>query len=187
MLAVVHSLLSKRDNFAGARIGFYAGDAQLVHYLREVRKHAGLLPPGPVQAAAVVALGDDAQVEAQRGSLPGAGWTRLHRDPGGALGYPAHLPDGAFYLWVQAPNGGRAWAAATDLAKRAGIVVSPGDFYGPDGDRSLPASQAGATRTNVSTLASPGASGSETAPTRASTRPLLGIRGHRPDWRIWAP
>ena len=48
----VHSL-SKRDNFAGARIGFYAGDAELVHYLREVRKHAGLMPPGPVQAAAV--------------------------------------------------------------------------------------------------------------------------------------
>ena len=61
----VHSL-SKRDNFAGARIGFYAGDAELVHYLREVRKHAGLMPPGPVQAAAVVALGDDAHVEAQR-------------------------------------------------------------------------------------------------------------------------
>ena len=61
----VHSL-SKRDNFAGARIGFYAGDAELVHYLREVRKHAGLMPPGPVQAAAVIALGDDAHVEAQR-------------------------------------------------------------------------------------------------------------------------
>ena len=64
MLAV-HSL-SKRDNFAGARIGCYAGDADLVHYLREVRKHAGLMPPGPVQAAAIVALGDDAHVEVQR-------------------------------------------------------------------------------------------------------------------------
>ena len=49
-LIALHSL-SKRDNFAGARIGFYAGDAELVHYLREVRKHAGLMPPGPVQAA----------------------------------------------------------------------------------------------------------------------------------------
>ena len=61
----VHSL-SKRDNFAGARIGFYAGDPDLVHYLREVRKHAGLMPAGPVQQAAIVALDDDAHVDRQR-------------------------------------------------------------------------------------------------------------------------
>jgi succinyldiaminopimelate transaminase len=122
----VHSL-SKRDNFAGARIGFYAGDAALVHYLREVRKHAGLLAAGPVQAAAVVALGDDAHVEVQRARY----LARLRRLQQllTAAGYPVGLPDGAFYLWVAAP-GGDAWAAAQDLARRAGIVVSPGEFYG---------------------------------------------------------
>jgi succinyldiaminopimelate transaminase len=125
----LHSL-SKRDNFAGARIGFYAGDADLVHYLREVRKHAGLMPPGPVQAAAVVALGDDAHVEAQRARYR----ARLHRLAGllDRAGYPAALPDGAFYLWVPAPEGD-AWRAARDLATRAGIIVSPGEFYGPHG------------------------------------------------------
>lgn len=125
----VHSL-SKRDNFAGARIGFYAGDAQLVHYLREVRKHAGLMPPGPVQAAAVLALGDDEHVEAQRARYR----QRLHRlvDILATLGYPVGLPAGAFYLWVPTPDGD-AWAAARDLARRAGIVVSPGEFYGPYG------------------------------------------------------
>jgi succinyldiaminopimelate transaminase len=122
----VHSL-SKRDNFAGARIGFYAGDPELVHYLREVRKHAGLMPPGPVQAAAVLALEDDEHVEDQRARY----LRRLSRliDVLSAAGYAAELPDGAFYLWVAAP-GGDSWAAARDLAERAGIVVSPGDFYG---------------------------------------------------------
>jgi aspartate/methionine/tyrosine aminotransferase len=125
----VHSL-SKRDNFAGARIGFYAGDAELVHYLREVRKHAGLMPPGPVQAAAVVALEDDAHVDAQRERY-------LHRlrrlqQVLAAAGYACELPAGAFYLWAPAPDGD-AWAAARDLAARAGIVVSPGEFYGPAG------------------------------------------------------
>jgi succinyldiaminopimelate transaminase len=122
----VHSL-SKRDNFAGARIGSYSGDRELVHYLREVRKHAGFMPPGPVQAAAVVALADDAHVEVQRERY----LRRLHqlRDLLRELGYPAELPRGAFYLWVAAP-GGDAWAAARDLAARVGIVVSPGEFYG---------------------------------------------------------
>ncbi|PZS25105.1 MAG: succinyldiaminopimelate transaminase [Pseudonocardiales bacterium] len=124
----VHSL-SKRDNFAGARIGFYAGDAELVHYLREVRKHAGLLAAGPVQAAAVVALGDDAHVEVQRSRYLG----RLRRLQHLLVtaGYPVELPDGAFYLWARAP-GGDSWGAARDLARRAGIVVSPGEFYGPE-------------------------------------------------------
>jgi len=122
----VHSL-SKRDNFAGARIGFYAGDPELVHYLREVRKHAGLMPSGPVQAAAVVALGDDAHVEQQRQRY----LARLRRliEVLAAAGYQASLPRGAFYLWVPAPDGD-AWAAARDLAAKAGVVVSPGEFYG---------------------------------------------------------
>jgi aspartate/methionine/tyrosine aminotransferase len=123
----VHSL-SKRDNFAGARIGFYAGDPELVHYLREVRKHAGLMPPGPVQRAAVVALQDDEHVDAQRQRY----WHRLTRlqEVLKAAGYDVPLPDGAFYLWADAP-GGDAWGAARELAARAGIVVSPGEFYGP--------------------------------------------------------
>lgn len=126
-VVAVHSL-SKRDNFAGARIGFYAGDPELVHYLREVRKHAGLMAPGPVQEAAVVALGDDEHVRAQRERYR----RRMQRlvQLLAALNIPATLPDGTFYLWVPAPDGD-AWGAAALLAARAGIVASPGDFYGP--------------------------------------------------------
>ncbi len=122
----LHSL-SKRDNFAGARIGFYAGDPELVHYLREVRKHAGLMPPGPVQSAAVVALADDEQIEKQRAVY----WRRLERlaEIVAALGISSPLPAGAFYLWFAAGDGD-AWATARLLAERAGIIASPGEFYG---------------------------------------------------------
>ena len=123
----VHSL-SKRSNFAGARVGFYAGDHELVHYLSEVRKHAGFMVPGPVQAAAVVAWDDDAHVDEQRSrylerlSLMAAA---LHD-----RGLDVALPGGAFYLWVKAP-GGDAWALASELARLGGALVSPGEFYGP--------------------------------------------------------
>ncbi len=40
----VHSL-SKRSNLAGCRVGFFAGDPDLVSYLAEVRRHAGLDGP----------------------------------------------------------------------------------------------------------------------------------------------
>ena len=46
--------------------GFVAGDAELVGYLGETRKHAGLMVPTPIQAAAAAALGDDEHVAEQR-------------------------------------------------------------------------------------------------------------------------
>ena len=64
-LLAVHSL-SKQSNAAGYRAGLLSGDPALVRRVWEVRRHLGLLVPGPVQAAMVAALDDDAHVEAQR-------------------------------------------------------------------------------------------------------------------------
>ncbi|MBW3642666.1 MAG: aminotransferase class I/II-fold pyridoxal phosphate-dependent enzyme [Actinobacteria bacterium] len=126
----VHSL-SKRSNMAGLRVGFYAGDRELVAYLSEVRKHAGFMVPGPVQAAAVAALADDDHVDAQ------ADRYRRRLDRGrrilaDAFGIDVAAPGGGFYLWVAAP-GGDSWAFAARLAEEGGCLVAPGDFYGPAG------------------------------------------------------
>ncbi len=133
----VHSL-SKRSNMAGVRVGFYAGDAALVEYLAEVRKHAGLMVPGPVQAAAVVALEDDDHVARQRERYR----HRLGRlaEVLRGVGLEAEMPAGGFYLWVPVPAWadtlgaaeGRpgAWVLTTALAEAAGMLVSPGEFYG---------------------------------------------------------
>ena len=125
-VVAVHSL-SKRSNLAGLRVGFYAGDPELVHYLQEVRKHAGFMVPGPAQAAAVVALGDQRDVDVQRERYR----MRLARMAGilERIGIAAPLPDGGFYLWVPAPEGD-AWRLAQRLAAELGIVSSPGEFYG---------------------------------------------------------
>lgn len=125
-VVAVHSL-SKRSNLAGARAGFYAGDPDVVHYLKEVRKHGGLMIPGPVQAAAIVAFDDQAHVDVQRGIY------RERLEIGlellRAAGATVDLPGGGFYLWAAAPDGD-AWALARTLAERAGVIVSPGEFYG---------------------------------------------------------
>jgi len=125
----VHSL-SKRSNLAGARAGFYAGDPELVRYLSEVRKHAGFMVPGPVQAAAVAAWADDAHVDAQRARYQSRLVTMA--DALDLVGVDVPLPAGAFYLWAPAPDGD-AWALARRLAAQGGVLVSPGEFYGPEG------------------------------------------------------
>ncbi len=124
----VHSL-SKRSNLAGLRAGFYAGDPVLVHYLSEVRKHAGCMVPGPVQSAAVAAWNDQAHVVGQRGVYRRR--LELAQQILGALGVSADLPGGGFYLWARAPDAD-AWGLAHTLAQRCGVIVSPGEFYGPD-------------------------------------------------------
>lgn len=125
----LHSL-SKRSNLAGVRAGFFAGDTGLMDFLTQARRHLGFMMPGPSQAAAAAALGDDEHVEAQR-----TGYCRRLEslvDLLQRLGLQVALPEGAFYLWVPAP-GGDAWALAERLAVTAGMLVSPGEFYGEAG------------------------------------------------------
>ncbi|MGH9166173.1 MAG: pyridoxal phosphate-dependent aminotransferase, partial [Acidimicrobiales bacterium] len=128
-VVAVHSL-SKRSNCAGLRAGFYAGDAELVRYLSEVRKHVGMLVAGPVQAAAVAAWDDDAHVEVQRDRYRGR--LDFFADVMRALGCRVTPPSGGFYLWAAVPDGD-PWAFADELAARGGCLVSPGDLYGPAG------------------------------------------------------
>lgn len=127
-VVAVHSL-SKRSNLAGARVGFYAGDPDLVQFLAEVRKHVGMMVPGPAQAAGVAALNDDAHVAAQCDR-----YQRRLQAAAAALsawsGNDIALPDGGFYLWFPV---GDAWDFAERLMRAAGTLVSPGDFYGAGG------------------------------------------------------
>ena len=58
----VHSL-SKRSNMAGYRAGFAAGDPALIADLLEIRRHAGMMVPSPVQAAMAAALDDDTHAD----------------------------------------------------------------------------------------------------------------------------
>lgn len=126
----VHSL-SKRSNLAGMRCGFYAGDAAIVHYLVESRKHWGFMAPVPVQAAAVAALGDDAHVAVQRARY--AERRALLLDALADLGFVHDGGPTSFYLWLRSadlPDDG--WELAARFA-HAGLLVSPGDLYGPGG------------------------------------------------------
>jgi succinyldiaminopimelate transaminase len=130
-VVAVHSL-SKRSNLAGVRVGFYAGDADLVGFLLDVRRHAGLMVPGPVQAGAVIAFEDDRHVDDQRARY----LERLTMLAAvlGEAGLPVTPPAGGFYLWPAVPESvGDGWAVTERLAIDAGLVVSPGEFYGPDG------------------------------------------------------
>jgi succinyldiaminopimelate transaminase len=131
-VVAVHSL-SKRSNLAGVRVGFYVGDPEIVDYLREVRKHVGMMVPGPAQAAGVAALDDDKHVMEQRDRYlrrleSCAQWL------GAWSGIDIGVPAGGFYLWFDAGDG---WEFVERLAREGGALASPGDFYGAGGAQNV--------------------------------------------------
>jgi succinyldiaminopimelate transaminase len=131
-LLAMHSL-SKRSNLAGYRAGFVTGDPALVGQLLEIRRHAGMMVPAPVQAAMIAALDDDEHAARQRdryaarrallrAALEQAGWQIEHSQAG-------------LYLWASRP-GHDGWGSVAALAE-AGILVAPGEFYGAAGGRHI--------------------------------------------------
>ncbi|MBW8766781.1 MAG: succinyldiaminopimelate transaminase, partial [Geodermatophilales bacterium] len=124
-LLAVHSL-SKQSTAAGYRAGLLSGDPVLVRRVWEVRRHLGLLVPGPVQAAMTAALDDDAHVDAQRERY-GARRDRLAAAVRGAGARIDHSEAG-LYLWVTRDED--CWATIDWLAG-LGIMAAPGSFYGP--------------------------------------------------------
>lgn len=122
--------LSKQSNLAGYRAAFIAGDGALVAQLLEVRKHAGLMLPAPVQAAMVAALGDAEHVAVQRERY------RARREvllaAVSAAGFRVDGSDAGLYLWASRDE--NCWDSVAWFAER-GILVAPGEYYGEAGRR----------------------------------------------------
>jgi succinyldiaminopimelate transaminase len=123
----LHSL-SKRSNLAGYRFGFLAGDPGLVSEVLAVRKHAGMMVPLPVQAAAIAALDDADHVAVQRERYRRRREVLL--DALAAAGFRVDRSEAGLYLWTTRSE--PCWDTVSWFADR-GIVVTPGDFYGPAG------------------------------------------------------
>nr|NLD39923.1 succinyldiaminopimelate transaminase [Actinomycetales bacterium] len=128
-LLVAYSL-SKQSNLAGYRAAMVAGDEQILAAIREIRKHTGMMLPGPVQAAMTAVLGDDSHMVAQRELYrarrdllaPAAEAAGLELDPASAAG---------LYLWGR---GASSSSDVVDALAARGILAAPGTFYGPAGE-----------------------------------------------------
>ena len=128
-LLVLHSL-SKRSNLAGYRFGFLAGDPALVSRILLVRKHSGMMVPSPIQAAAIAALDDDEHVREQKDRYRRR--RSLLMEAVTSAGFRIDDSQAGLYLWITRDE--PCWDTVGWFADR-GVVVTPGDFYGPAGAR----------------------------------------------------
>jgi succinyldiaminopimelate transaminase len=123
-ILAVHSL-SKRSSMAGYRGAFLVGDSELIAKIREVRKHAGMMVPLPIQHAMVAALGDQEHVDQQRARYNAR---RAKLSPVlVAAGFRIDESRAGLYIWCTRQED--AWKSVDWLAS-LGILATPGSFYG---------------------------------------------------------
>lgn len=130
-LIAVHSL-SKRSNLAGYRAGLIIGDPEVIAKILEVRKHAGLMVPLPVQRAMTVALGDEVHALKQAEKYRAR---RAVLQPAlESASFKVEFTNAGLYIWCS--RGESDWDSIAWLAD-LGILCTPGHFYGPAGARHI--------------------------------------------------
>ena len=126
-ILVVHSL-SKRSSMAGYRGAFLIGDSKLIARIREVRKHAGMMVPLPIQNSMVAALSDEVHVAEQRSRYNAR---RAVLAPAlQEAGFRIDESDAGLYIWCTRSED--SWKSVEWLAN-LGILATPGTFYGDKG------------------------------------------------------
>jgi succinyldiaminopimelate transaminase len=122
----VHSL-SKRSNLAGYRAAFVIGDSKLIDQIRQIRKHAGLIVPLPVQYAMIAALSDNnhaieqaERYEKRRIKLV----TALSK-----AGFTIEYSQAGLYIWC---SKNEDCYKTVDWFANLGVLVTPGSFYGSE-------------------------------------------------------
>ena len=136
-LAVEFTTMSKGYNMAGWRVGFCAGNAEMVRALGTIKAYYDYGMFRPIQIAAIMALRHtDANVEEQamlyqrRRDVLCDGLKRL--------GWNVTPPRASMFVWAKIPE---PWASrmsslefATKLLEEGDVAVSPGAGFGPAGE-----------------------------------------------------
>lgn len=125
------STLSKTYNMAGWRIGYAAGDAQLISGLRTYQEHAFSTVFGAVQDAATTALSAD-QTAAQ--DLVHVYRRRRDRVASAlaAQGWDIVTPQGGFFIWIDL-DGADDEEFAERMLQQHAVALAPGSGFGAGG------------------------------------------------------
>jgi alanine-synthesizing transaminase len=136
-VGVEFTTMSKGYNMAGWRVGFCAGNAEMLRALATIKGYYDYGMFAPIQIAAIVALRHtDAAVEAQ---------ARIYQARRDVLcdglrrsGWDITPPRATMFVWAKIPE---PWASrmdsialATRLLEEADVAVSPGGAFGAAGE-----------------------------------------------------
>lgn len=136
-VAVEFFTMSKSYNMAGWRVGYMAGNPQMVDALARIKSYHDYGMFRPIQLAAAAALGPDLDPAVEnirktyekRRDLLVAG---LHE-----IGWMVTKPKASMYIWAEIPDQYKSMGAQAffeKLLNEARVAVSPGTGFGENGD-----------------------------------------------------
>lgn len=125
--------LSKGWNMTGWRVGWVAGNQELIEQYRQLKTNldSGLFDA--LQLAAVAALRDARDFPARMSEV----YRRRRNlliEALAEIGLPADPPRATPYIWVRVPDGHTAESFTELVLEEAAVVVSPGPSFGPSGE-----------------------------------------------------
>jgi aminotransferase len=116
--------MSKTYGMAGWRIGFVAGNAEIVERINLLNDHERVGIFEPLQRAAIAAVEGPQDSVAERV----AAYERRRDTIAAALPVPV-VCEGTFFVWLRLPDG----LTAVHLLEEHRVAVAPGEGFGPSG------------------------------------------------------
>ena len=134
-----HSL-SKTYNMTGWRIGWAAGNSQIIGGLGRIKSNIDSGIFEAIQVAGIEALEGDQhcladmrQIYTERRDILVAG-LKKRKNVSFRRGISVEAPRATFYVWFEVPSGYTSASFAALLLEKAGIVATPGNGFGAPGE-----------------------------------------------------
>jgi LL-diaminopimelate aminotransferase len=125
--------LSKGWNMTGWRVGWVAGNAEVVEHFRRLKTNLDSGMFDALQLAGTAALTEAHVFPAEMSAV-----YRRRRDlmieALAGIGLPADPPRATPYIWVRVPDGHTSETFTGLVLEEAAVVVSPGPSFGPSGE-----------------------------------------------------
>jgi len=127
-----HSL-SKTYNMTGWRLGFAVGNAEIISALGAVKTNVDSGVFQSVQLAGMAALRSPQKIVSDIIAVY-KGRRDVLIDGLQSLGWNVPKPKATFYVWIPVPNAHTSAELTTLLLEKAGIVTTPGNGFGKNGE-----------------------------------------------------
>ena len=127
-----HSL-SKSYNMTGWRIGMAVGNPTMIDALKRLKSNLDSGIPQAIQYAAIEALTGPQDCIDEHNAV----YQRrrdLIVDVLNKMGLETRPPQASLYVWARVPSGYTSLEFANDLLEQVGVVVTPGNGYGKNGE-----------------------------------------------------
>jgi alanine-synthesizing transaminase len=131
--------LTKGFSLAGWRVGFVLGNAEVVHALGRLKSYLDYGTFQPIQIAAITTLREAAEFPEEVNDVY-RGRRNALCDGLGRIGWEVERPLGTMFVWARIPDRFADLTSlefAVRLARDANVAISPGEGFGPGGERHM--------------------------------------------------